>query len=249
MQINAKTLGEAHEKVLKLILTEGEELLVEPGPDGKREITIEYPPEDPVMIRVTGPLDEPRVSRHYPKGPKAIAEYCQQVLKLHPPGPMTATYYYSNRWFDYPCVGHDGDRDLIDEGDGDGRGINQVLESIIRRLAKQPNSRRAVVISWVPRFDIDSPEPPCVQIIQCFIRGNQLHMVVYIRSNDMLSAWLENAHGFTAIMCFITDEINRLVGKDSNLSPGILTTISASAHIYFERDKHELNKMRQALGV
>ncbi len=244
MQINAKTIGEAHERVIKLILLEGEDLLVEPKPDGKRELTIEYPPDDPIMIRVEEPFTEPRISQVNPQGRLFMEEYARKFLVVEDTG---HTYTYPNRLFDYPDFTGGTDDAWYFGGDGDGSGRDQIQASIIDRLAKQPNSRRAVAITWFPLFDIESHEPPCVDIVQVFIRSNQVHLVSYIRSNDMLEAWACDVWGLANLLMYVVNGINTKAGTAYEV--GSITTISASAHIYWKRDQSDLDDFRRILGV
>jgi len=236
MEITVDTIAQGHERVVRDILLHGEELETEDG-----ELTIEWPPHDPYVIHIKHPLKQPMVSDSCMFGEKAMQQYVEQLLSLHPPGPNSATYYYSNRLFDYPAWVLTP-RGLIGRGgNGDGKGINQIISSIINRLTVSPNSRRAMAITWVPELDINSYEPPCLQLIQCFIRNQQLHVVCYFRSNDMLSAWGANAYGLAHLMKYVCDRI------DQPITIGTLTTISSSAHIYWKRDKQELNEFKKRM--
>lgn len=254
MEITVKTIAEGHERVVKDIVRYGEEIVTEDG-----EITIEWPPEDPYVIRIERPFEQPMVSEACRFGNQMMDAYVNQLMQLHPPSLNSATYYYSNRLFDYPQ--HIFDSGCLD-GNGNGRGIDQIARSIIHRLYENPGSRRAIAITWVPELDIDSNEPPCLQLIQCFVRDNKLHMVCYFRSNDMLSAWGANAYGLAHVMKYVCDTINISIyadGMEKKLSDeeatgkfisiGTLTTISASAHTYWKRDKQELDLFRRKLNV
>ena len=134
-----------------------------------------------------------------------MQQYVEQLLTLHPLSETSATYYYSNRLFDYPLLECNTGFYL---GDGCGDGINQIGRSIINRLLRNPESRRAIAIIWVPDIDIQSTEPPCLQLVQCFVHDQQLHMTCYFRSNDMLSAWGANAYGLSHLLKHICDSIN-----------------------------------------
>ena len=139
----------------------------------------------------------------------------------------------------------DIDKLLSYAGDGNGGGIDQIKTSIIDRLIENPESRRAIAITWVPHLDIERSEPPCLQIVQGLIDAdNALHLVCLFRSNDMLSAWGQNAYGLAHLLRFICDEINK-ERKQRNqplLTIGWLETISVSAHMYFKRDDYELQR-------
>lgn len=244
MEITVDTIAQGHERVVRDILLYGEELETEDG-----ELTIEWPPHDPYTIHIKHPFQHPMISDSCMFGEKSMQQYVNQLLTLHPPSSMSATYYYSNRLFDYPKVTIIAENDIemgrIVEGNGNGKGINQIITSIVERLAKSPNSRRAIAITWVPEIDIQSREPPCLQIVQCFIRNNQLHMTVVFRSHDMLSAYGANVYGLAHMQKLICDEINEL--SINKITIGTLTTISSSSHIYWKRDKQELNEFKKRM--
>ena len=241
MEITVDTIAQGHERVVRDILLHGEEIETEDG-----ELTIEWPPHDPYTIHIKHPFQHPMISDSCMFGEKAMQQYVNQLLTLHPPSSMSASYYYSNRLFDYPLLRCDLEEPWEDDpyyyiGDGNGDGLNQIYHSIIKRLSLSPKSRRAMAITWVPEMDVNKDEPPCLQLIQCFIRDQQLHMTCYFRSNDMLSAWGANAYGLAHLMKYVCDRI------DQPITIGTLTTISSSAHIYWKRDKQELNEFKKRM--
>ena len=137
-------------------------------------------------------------------------------------------------------------------GDGNGGGIDQIQKSIIDRLIENPKSRRAVAITWVPHQDIERAEPPCLQIVQALIDAhNAIHLVCLFRSNDMLSAWGQNAYGLAHLLQFICNEINKERKRQHQplLTIGWLETISVSAHMYFARDDYELRRYLDGKNV
>lgn len=243
MEITVDTISQGHERVVRDILLHGEELETENG-----ELTIEWPPEDPYVIHIKQPFKQPMFSEACRLKSQSLDGYVKQLLTLHPPSSMSASYYYSNRLFDYPLLRCDLEEPWEDDpyyyiGDGNGDGLNQIYHSIIKRLSLSPKSRRAMAITWVPEMDVNKDEPPCLQLIQCFIRDQQLHMTCYFRSNDMLSAWGANAYGLAHLMKYVCDRI------DQPITIGTLTTISSSAHIYWKRDKQELNEFKKRMII
>lgn len=67
----------------------------------------------------------------------------------------------------------------------------------------------------------------------------------------MLSAWGANAYGLSHLLKYICDSINMSIAEARGecIGVGSLTTISSSAHIYWKRDKQELNLFRRKLNV
>jgi len=104
----------------------------------------------------------------------------------------------------------------------DFKGIDQI-ESIIKELKKALHSRRAVGVTWDVDVDHDSPESPCLDLIQALVQ-DKLYLTAYFRSNDMFGAWPENALALRAIQYEIAGRIGVKVGD--------LIIVSNSAHIY-----------------
>ncbi|MCK9571197.1 thymidylate synthase [Candidatus Pacearchaeota archaeon] len=106
-----------------------------------------------------------------------------------------------------------------------GQRIAPHLAPLIAKLKAQPESRRAVISLWHDS-DYDIQHPPCWMVLEFLIRGDQLHLTAFIRSNDMLQAWPANAYGLSKLLSNVASEVG--------CETGSLTTISASAHIYIE---------------
>lgn len=279
--INAKSIGEAHEQVVRLIYDKcsREESCVRITEDGEQT----YEPWTPICIHVREPFSEPVKASAAFFGERFLEAYqstLYTVTKRRNDG-TDAVYTYGNRLRDYPravisavrrseqplkgskfgvidqimnrlgyqkkdWATHADIDDLLQyAGDGNGGGIDQIQMSIIDRLIENPESRRAVAITWVPHLDIDRSEPPCLQIVQALIDAhNAIHLVCLFRSNDMLSAWGQNAYGLSHLLRFICDEINKERKRRNQppLTVGWLETISVSAHMYFTRDDYELRR-------
>jgi thymidylate synthase len=264
--ITRRSIGEAHEEVIRVIIerSNGNVRVTE-----DEEIT--YDPEEPVCIHIEEPFSEPMRSSASLFGERFSEQYQASLYTITPrrEDGTDAVYTYGNRLRDYPHpvqemgmesqpgilrkitdpvfrkLGYlpaSGIMTLSWKGDGRTGGIDQIQRSLINRLIENPNSRRAIAITWVPEFDISRDEPPCLQIIQCIItRENKLNLVCLFRSNDMLSAWGQNAYGLAHLQRYIIDGINSGRKRGSpEISQGWLETISVSAHMYFKRDQLEL---------
>lgn len=269
--IRKLTIGEAHEEVVRIITErcQGNTRVTEDG-----EVT--YDPEEPVCIHIESPFSSPMKSSASLFGDRFSDQYQSSLYTItrKKNDGTDATYTYGNRLRDYPVAflqQISPRRSLIRRamdlvmqgcgyvpaqsagaityaGDGNLGGIDQIQKSIIDRLIENPTSRRAVAITWSPVLDISREEPPCLQIIQCLIdKSNHLNLVCLFRSNDMLSAWGQNAYGLAHMQKFILDGINgsREMNRIPLLSQGWLETISVSAHMYITRDQLELMKFFQ----
>lgn len=269
--IRRLTIGEAHEEVVRTIAErcQGETRMTEDG-----EVT--YDPEEPVCIHIDSPFSSPMKSSASLFGDRFSEQYQSSLYTItrRKNDGTDATYTYGNRLRDYPVASPrlkknrvaflktmlDGimercgyvpagsERDIEYAGDGNLGGIDQIQTSIIDRLIDNPSSRRAVAITWSPVMDITRDEPPCLQIVQCQVdKGDHLNLVCLFRSNDMLSAWGQNAFGLAHMQKYILDQINQAREKKKLplLTQGWLETISVSAHMYITRDQLELMKFFQ----
>lgn len=268
--IQKQTIGQAHEEVVRIIAErcQGEMRVTEDG-----EIT--YDPEEPVCIHIESPMDSPMKSSAslFGDGFSDMYQASLYTVTRRKNDGTDATYTYGNRLRDYPVAspdtrtGRTGVRQAFDwlmqkfgyvpagatgsisySGDGNLGGIDQIQKSIINRLIETPSSRRAVAITWFPVFDLARDEPPCLQIVQCLIdRTDRLNLICLFRSNDMLSAWGQNAYGLAHMQQYIMNAINegREKAGQKKLSQGWLETISVSAHMYCTRDQLELMKFME----
>lgn len=105
-------------------------------------------------------------------------------------------------------------------------GIDQI-KGLVDELKRNPDSRRALAVTWKVRQDMAGKQPPCVILVQGLIQRGLLHLAAFIRSNDMFRAWPQNALALR--------RLQGIVAKETGFKVGVLTVISGSAHIY-ERD-------------
>lgn len=94
-------------------------------------------------------------------------------------------------------------------------GKNQI-ESAIRILRKDPNSRRCVITMWDPRVDMEfeGKDFPCNTHIYLDVRGGELNMTVCNRSNDIIWGALgANAVHMSILQEYIAAHLNVRVGK------------------------------------
>ena len=104
------------------------------------------------------------------------------------------------------------------------RGGNQI-ERVIQMLQADPDSRQAIVHIHDSQdlFHL-SKDIPCTSHLQFFIRRNELRMVVYMRSNDII---LGTAYDF-----FVFSMIQEYVARRLGIEPFHYTHINGSMHIY-----------------
>lgn len=263
--IVANNIGDAHEKVVRLILQgrNPNEIMNEVLTEDKEQ-TLEYP--EPVNIHVTDPFAQPMMSRRVMFGELSMNAYRDEILKPRPlvdrPGLPDFSYLYSNLIWDYPTGGATlvkewkadenapinttGKTKVIraewEKGNGKGDGIDQV-KYVVNKLTAEPASRRCVVSLFNPYGHPQMDDPPCLNHIQFMIRNNELNMHALFRSNDMLSAWGGNAFALAWFQKEVLTRVNSAT-PGSPYKMGWLETTSISAHIYFKRDAHEADKFK-----
>ncbi|MDO5846496.1 MAG: thymidylate synthase [Methanocorpusculum sp.] len=208
--IRAPTLARAHELVVRYILEKGYQLKTENG-----EETVET---DEVCISVDTPFEQPMVSPASRFKESFLKEYANNLIHG---SDAVFEYDYHGRLFDWGCG-------LQQNGD-----IHQdQIAYIIEKLRENPESRRAVGITWCPPVDEKLGDCPCLQLIQCAVRGGRLDMKVVFRSNDMLSAAGSNMYALAFLQKHIADALGRDVGR--------YTHISLIPHVYYKRDAADI---------
>jgi thymidylate synthase len=209
--IRAPNLARAHELAVKAVLEKGWVLETEDG-----EGTVEC---DEIGIRVDEPLALPMASPRSRFQQRFLEKYAHDLI------------HGTHAEFEYDYHGR-----LFDWGGGlsrEGREVHvDQVDYIRRKLSARPSSRRAIAITWIPPIDEDLDDCPCLQLVQCLVRGGTLQMKVVFRSNDMLSAAGPNMFALVHLQRHIADALG--------LPCGPYTHISLVPHIYYKRDMNDL---------
>jgi thymidylate synthase len=143
----------------------------------------------------------------------------EEILKGRESKDTRWTYTYHQRLFEYK---------IEDEV------VNQVAY-MIDRLSKTSYTRRAQAITWNPKLDPPTDDPPCLQRIWGRLcddgeGGYVFNMNTHWRSRDLFKAWFENVIALTTLMRKIAEAISSKTGKRVRL--GRYADISDSLHIY-----------------
>jgi len=209
--IRAPAIGRAHELVVKMILEKGWVLQTEDD-----EATIEF---EEVALQVDTPLAKPLASPHSRFQQKFLDKYAHDLLHG---STATFEYDYHGRLFDWGERLSTGGQDVhIDQ-----------IGYIVKKLQQSPNSRRAIAITWNPVIDESLDDCPCLQLVQCMLRDEKIHMRVIFRSNDMLSAAGANMYALVQLQKSIADR--------HGIPCGTYTHISLVPHIYYIRDMNDI---------
>jgi thymidylate synthase len=118
---------------------------------------------------------------------------------------------------------------------------------VIGKLVRQPFTRQAQMITWMPNMDLDCYDPPCLQSIWYRINEDEqgvwwLNCNIRFRSNDAWGANFMNMFGFVLFnRDVIAAEVGRRAGRTVKLAR--LNWQADSFHIYGK----DLDAARQRL--
>lgn len=235
LNVKGKSLAESYEKAL-----------IELYNNGTRFKTQYDKPEDPESIDATmnitieEPMTDPMIHKAFPGGPADLKEYVMEVQgikdhwvkNMNDPDDTRWEYTYHQRlanyglWFEKSDIGMRFDTGFYN--------INQI-EAVIDKLCKQPFTRQAQMITWMPNLDLNIYDPPCLQSIWYRMAEEDgeyyLNCNVRFRSNDAWGAFFMNAFGFIMFNReIIANEIEKRTGKKVHLAR--MNWQADSWHIY-----------------
>ena len=230
------SLAEAYEKALTALYE-----------NGVRFRTQYDKPGDPLSLDCTmnltvlDPLAEPMIHKAFPGGIEDLREYVMEVQgakdhwvkNMNDPKDTRWEYTYHGRLAAY------GSWQEIHDGKPSKAGhfsINQI-ERVIEKLAAQPFTRQAQMITWMPNIDFDCYDPPCLQSIWYRLLEDEstgewwLNCNIRFRSNDAWGASFMNMLGFIMFNKeVIAAGVAQRTGKTVKL--GRLNWQADSYHIY-----------------
>ncbi len=187
-------------------------------------------PQDPLskdcsmMIVINSPLKEPRIHRAFPGSLEDLEVYKQEVVDgIHNhwinPEEGKWTYTYNKRIYSYETENSQ---------------INQV-DYILKKLTQSPHSRRAQAITWNPKLDQETHDPPCLQrlwfrITQAEDKKLFLNLNTHWRSRDAFKASFMNMFALIELQLKIANQISK--NLETEVLVGRYVDISDSFHIY-----------------
>jgi len=219
LHIEGKTLPEAWEKAVLACWRHGVPVRTEydkPGDPPSRDCTMVWAVEDPFA--------EPRIHRAFPGGLEDLEIYRQEVVEgVHDhwiaPEEGKWTYTYHKRLFSYEI---------------EGRAIDQIAW-IVDKLVEAGFTRRAQAITWNPRLDPPTYDPPCLQRLWCRLLddgegGSVLNMNAHWRSRDAYKAAYMNVFALTDLQRLIARRVAETSGRAVRV--GRYADLVDSFHIY-----------------
>jgi len=191
-------------------------------------------PDDPpskdctMILTITDPLCEPMIHKDFPGGPEQLQEYVMEVcegIKDHlirnpeDPADTRWEYTYHRRLFVY---------------DIPGLGPFDQIETMCRKLAEVPHTRRAQAVTWKVWEDNDCFDPPCLQSLWARMLeedgGWVLSLNARFRSNDAYKAAFMNIFALAQLQKKMGERISEISGKAVRV--GRYCHIADSYHIY-----------------
>lgn len=118
------------------------------------------------------------------------------------------------------------------------RGLMQ-LENIVNLFVNDPDTRQAILTVFHPldltKTNTVQKDIPCTLTLQFFIRDNHLHLIVNMRSNDIIYGFTNDVFQFTMIQEMIMHLLRAADSKFADLQLGYYMHNAGSMHIY---EKH-----------
>lgn len=200
LAVSERTLAQAYEKALLELYHHGVPFKTQydkPGDPPSIDATMD--------ITILEPYADPMIHKAFPGGIEDLKEYTMELLgakdhwvkNINDPNDTRWEYTYHGRLAAYGAW-----RELVD-GKSQQVGffnINQI-DLVIEKLAKQPFTRQAQMITWMPNLDNTCYDPPCLQSLWYRILEDEegvswLNCNVRFRSNDAWGANFMNMFGF-----------------------------------------------------
>jgi thymidylate synthase len=212
-----------------------ENALVELHRGGCRMQTQYDKPGDPpsidatMLVTIEDPLAEPMIHKDFPGGLEDLQEYVMEVLdgiKNHlvrdrdDPTDTRWEYTYNERLFAFRVPGIAAPFDQI--------------ETMARKLAEAPHTRRAQAVTWKVWEDNDCYDPACLQSIWCRLSEDAGSLVlntnVRFRSNDAYKAAFMNMFALVQLQQRLAERITALAGRSVRV--GRYLHLADSFHLY-----------------
>jgi len=266
LHVRGETIAEGYENAIYALMKQGCEIKTQydkPGDPLSKDCTLN--------LVVDSPDEDPMIHKAFPGGMADLREYVYElhgakdewVKNVNVDSDTRWEYTYHGRLTRYgawKCIpdysgsvvpkgcwtdGHqNGDLQNIDNTRTYRCGINQI-DWVVEKLSKQPFTRQAQMITWMPNWDLYCYDPPCLQSIWLRITEDDicnqwLNTNIRFRSNDAWSASFFNMFGIMRLVKTIADSIAEKTGKPLNL--GRLNWQADSYHIY-GKDINSCQKM------
>jgi thymidylate synthase len=191
-------------------------------------------------LTIEEPESEPMIHMAFPGGIDDLKEYVLElkgykdhwVKNMNDPSDTRWEYTYHGRLEKYGS--------WLEKKDGrsehTGHFTVDQIDAVIDKLSRQPFTRQAQMITWMPNLDLDCFDPPCLQSLWYRILEDEkgvywLNCNIRFRSNDAWGASFMNMFGFIQFNReVIAAGISQRTGKTVCL--GRMNWQADSYHIY-----------------
>jgi thymidylate synthase len=237
LHVKGRTLAEAYEEALVSLYRGGMSMKTQydrpqdpPSRDATMNITVEEPWADPMIHKA------------FPGGIEDLREYVMELegakdhwmKNMNDETDTRWEYTYHWRLHEYGTWKERSPESGHQTTVGPFR-INQIDE-VVEKLAVQPYTRQAQMITWMPNIDLSCYDPPCLQSLHYrIVEDNDgtwfLNCNVRFRSNDAWGASFMNMFGFIHFnRDIVAAGVGARTGKSVEL--GRLNWHADSYHLY-----------------
>ena len=235
LAVTGKTLAEAYEKALIELYNKGTRFKTQYDKTGD-PLSI----DSTMNITILEPLADPMIHRAFPGGIENLREYVMELIGFKDHWVKNINDEKDTRWeYTYHSrLAAYGSWKELNNGKSERTGnfsIDQI-NSVINKLIKQPYTRQAQMITWMPNLDLDCFDPPCLQSLWYRIIEDDggtwwLNCNIRFRSNDAWGASFMNMFGFIQFNHeIIAAGVARKTGKTVKLAR--MNWHADSYHIY-----------------
>lgn len=235
LTVHGRSLAESYERALVSLYR-----------NGTRFRTQYDKPGDPLSIDATmnltieDPLADPMIHKAFAGGLPDLREYVYELQGLKDSWVKAINDPQDTRW-EYTYHGRLQNYGQWKEAHGNTSAFTgpikvDQIEYVIAKLCRQPFSRQAQMITWMPNLDLECYDPPCLQSLWYRMLEDEqgvqwLNVNVRFRSNDAWGANFMNMFGFIMFnRDIIAAEIQRRSGKPTRLAR--MNWQADSYHIY-----------------
>jgi len=228
LSIKTYSIASAYRSALKTILKKGILFDDERGDKMKAVfnlmVTIKYP-----LVGLEE-LEEMQKSGLIPYNRAFLDSYADQLINGPKESDLPFEYNYNERlrkrWSRLGKIEFQGfcDTEMIDS-----EYLDQV-DQVIKNLKKNPNTRRAVLGTWIPSVDLRQENVPCLNYLVFYNIKGKLYLSVAFRSHDIYGAYISNLYGISRLLEYVAEGVG--------IEIGALTILSVNAHYntLFEED-------------
>ena len=200
ISITRKSIAEAYEAALIALFEQGTRFRTQyDKPDDPLSI------DSTMNITIEEPESDPMIHMAFPGGIDDLKEYVLELKgckdhwtkNMNDANDTRWEYTYHGRLQNYGTW-----KEMIDGKSKETGGFKvDQIRNVIDKLSKQPFTRQAQMITWMPNIDNDCYDPPCLQSLWYRILEDEqgvywLNCNIRFRSNDAWGANFMNMFGF-----------------------------------------------------